>query len=571
MSFLQPMGLLLALALPLIIILHFRKQQVAEKNVSTLMLWNQVLREVQGVKTRSINRRLLLLLQLLIGALLVLALARPVWIASWHGEEVTIALDCSLSMQAVEGGATRLAKAGDELTGYLATLPDDVRINLVLLQKNSRLVLEKASPDEVVERLARIACTSEVLDMETAAGVLNACPAPRVVITDKELPLGDKRIKVGEHLENMGITGGTYDYHTHAALCRVKNYASADRTVLLQLEDDRGRRDVQKVDIPAGREADVNWPRLDTGAQLLRVTIQNQDLLAVDNSFLLPVGDSFSKKVLLVGESYYLQQALASLPGITVQSVDRWDGVKDQYDLYIINQEPPAGMLPAEARVWRLNPPAKMLGGQIDGPAPLTISPGTLARDLESDLQGAYVNKCAVLKLQPGYRVVMEAAGKPVMAAADRRLYSTPDWDNTNLTLLPAFPILVDNILTWFFQDEAAWLQPGDQIYPERDRALRVQGPQGFNAALEGIPVTLGRPGIYQIMENGQKMRTIIVNPPSGLVSGTIEQSEKQNKNELTGGAALTGLLPPLNLQVIILVLALVLLAVEWQVYRREL
>lgn len=571
MSFLQPLGLLLALALPLIIVLHFRKRQVLEKEVSSLVLWDQVLREVQGVKARPINRYLLLLLQLLIGSLLVLALARPVWVAPWRGEEITVALDCSLSMQAAESGSTRLDRAKQELTGYLATLPDDVRLNLVLLQKNSRQVLEKARPQEVQEALAPIDCTSEALDVEMAARVLDACPAPRVVITDKDLPLGDRQIKVGGQPDNMGITGAAYDYYSHTVLCRVKNYGSRDRTALLQLEDGQGRRDVQKVAIPAGRETDMNWTRLNTGAQLLQITIQNQDLLAVDNSFLLPVGDSFNKKVLLVGQSYYLQQALASLPGITVQCVDRWEGVKDQYDLYIINQEPPAGMLPAKARVWRLNPPGEMLDGQIDGPAPLAISPGTLARDLEPDLQGAYADRCAALKVQPGCRAVMEAAGKPVMAAGDRLLYSTPDWDHTNLALLPSFPILVDNILAWFFQDEMPWLQPGDQVYPEQGRALQLTGPQGFSIALEGIPVTLGRPGVYQIMENDQKVRTMIVNPPPGLVAGALDRPEKRENAVNVGGTGPAGSLLSLNLQGIALVLVLVLLAVEWQVYRREL
>ncbi|MCG8403416.1 MAG: VWA domain-containing protein [Firmicutes bacterium] len=576
MNFLQPLGLLLALALPLIVILHLRKQQLMEKDVSSLILWDQVIREAQGVKTRRINRYLLLLLQLLIGALVVAALARPVLTAPFGGGEITVALDCSLSMQAAEGAGTRLQTAREELTDYLAALPDDVRVNLVLLQKKSRLALEQAPKKEVMEAVAHTTGTSEALDLEMAAGLLDTCPTPRVVFTDKELPLGDRRVMVGGVSDNLGITGGAYDYYSHTVLCRVKNYGPHSRTAVLGLEDRQARRDVQRVDIPAGREVDVTWPGPEPGAQLLRVTILNQDALPADNSFLLPVGEEFKKKVLVVGGDGYLQNALSSLPWINLTITQGWDEAQGEYDLYIMGREPPAGLLPGGAGAWWLSPPAEMLAGRINGPAALEVSPGPLARDL--DLREARAVGCPALKPRAGHRVALTAAGQPVITKSypagpenngvkgGRQVFSTLNGENTNLPRLPAYPILVENILQWFFAEDIPWRQPGDLLYPVEGKTLRLEGPGGFAGTLAQMPLTLDKPGVYYVSEGNVRVKTLLVNPPPGFTAGEPPETTGRKTGVAAGGGA-----PPLKLQNILLVLALVLLAAEWQVYRRDL
>ena len=570
MSFLQPLGLLLALALPLIALLHFRKRQLVEKQVSFLGFWDQVIREVQGVKSKKINRYLLLLLQLLIGLLIVLALARPVWLSSFQGKELTLALDCSLTMQAEEQGGTRFQKAREELIRYLEKVPGDVRVNLVLLKNKSQLLLQAAGKDQIIHKIRDIYCTNEALNVETAAEILAVCPGSSVVISDKELPLGDQWLKVGGVLENLGLTGGSYDYYSHTALCRVKNYGTSSRSAVLRLEDEQGRQEVQKVDILAGTETDVSWPGVWPEAQILQITIAEQDMLPVDNRWLLPVGKASQKQVLLVGEDYYLTRALTSIPYINVATQKQWEGGESNYDLYIIKKELSPGTLPPGAKVWWLSPPQELQGRKIKDPVPLKLLPGSFARNLE--LREVYAASCPVLNLREGEKTVLEAGGKAVMAYGSKDgakyLYSTLDWNNTNLPLLPGFPILVDNIINWFLP-EVLWQQPGDEVFPEKGKAMKLVDPVGTGRSLE-VPLLLEQPGIYNVTEGKSTVKTLVVNPPpepvSGEPPGEVKTGEQGNAAHTLHPSSVSSY----DLQKTFILLLLVLLAVEWQVFKRE-
>src|SRR4030095_6333019 len=102
MQFLTPLGFwLTALAIPIILLymLKLRRKQV---QVSSTFLWEQLLREQQAnAPWEKIKRNLLLLLQLLILAALVIALARPaIAVSTVASGSVIVLLDASASMNA---------------------------------------------------------------------------------------------------------------------------------------------------------------------------------------------------------------------------------------------------------------------------------------------------------------------------------------------------------------------------------------------------------------------------------------------------------------------------------------
>ncbi|WFD10701.1 BatA domain-containing protein [Tepidibacter hydrothermalis] len=77
MKFLNPIGLLFSLLLGVIILFYFKKNQVVEKYVSTTKFWDEILKEVEGVRTRKIDKYLLLIIQMIIGLLVVISIANP--------------------------------------------------------------------------------------------------------------------------------------------------------------------------------------------------------------------------------------------------------------------------------------------------------------------------------------------------------------------------------------------------------------------------------------------------------------------------------------------------------------
>ncbi|MBL8165950.1 MAG: BatA domain-containing protein, partial [Anaerolineae bacterium] len=78
MSFLTPLALLGALLAIPIILLYMLRLRRREVVVSSTFLWQQIVRDNEAnTPWQRLRRNLLLLLQLIILALLVLALARP--------------------------------------------------------------------------------------------------------------------------------------------------------------------------------------------------------------------------------------------------------------------------------------------------------------------------------------------------------------------------------------------------------------------------------------------------------------------------------------------------------------
>lgn len=130
-SYLAPTAGIIAAAItvPLLLGLYFLKLRRRPARVSSTMLWESAVRDLQAnVPFRMIRPSWLLLLQLLIIALFVLALARPaIELSGAGGERTIIAIDRSASMSArdapaertTDGPSTRLEHAKRE-AGVLA-------------------------------------------------------------------------------------------------------------------------------------------------------------------------------------------------------------------------------------------------------------------------------------------------------------------------------------------------------------------------------------------------------------------------------------------------------------------
>ncbi|WMT39922.1 VWA domain-containing protein [Paenibacillus sp. D2_2] len=113
-------GLWFGLAIPVILLMYLFKRKYIDTTVSSHLLWNHVLRNIEANRPwQKLQNRLLLWLQLLVAALLVFALMAPyLWVQGGSKHTVVI-VDASASMSTLldeqaEQGADR---AGDTATG----------------------------------------------------------------------------------------------------------------------------------------------------------------------------------------------------------------------------------------------------------------------------------------------------------------------------------------------------------------------------------------------------------------------------------------------------------------------
>src|SRR6266852_1404908 len=126
MSFLAPAALALsALAVPIILLymLRLRRRDVP---VSSTMLWQQLLRDLEAnAPWQRLRRNLLLLLQLLILAALVIALARPfVEVPTVTTGRIALLIDASASMNATDVQPSRFEAAKQQALGIVDTLTE---------------------------------------------------------------------------------------------------------------------------------------------------------------------------------------------------------------------------------------------------------------------------------------------------------------------------------------------------------------------------------------------------------------------------------------------------------------
>ncbi len=117
MSFLNIWALsIAAVVVPALLILYFLKLRRREQVVSSTLLWKRAVQDLQvNAPFQRLRKNLLLFLQLLVLALAILALARPIiQTAAADESRVVILIDRSGSMNAREGDHTRLDDAKEQ-------------------------------------------------------------------------------------------------------------------------------------------------------------------------------------------------------------------------------------------------------------------------------------------------------------------------------------------------------------------------------------------------------------------------------------------------------------------------
>ncbi|MCT4564908.1 MAG: VWA domain-containing protein [Maledivibacter sp.] len=564
MGFSNPLGWLLSLILPLIILIHLRKQQFKEREISYLGLWDEVIEEVQGIKKNRINKYLLLLLQLLIGILIVMAFAGPIWIDTFDGERLIIALDTSLTMMAEENSDSRMEIAKEEIKSYMNTIDDDVSMDLIILGRKTKKIIEAGDKQRILKELTKIKATCEALNIKSTDTLLSSCPKPIILFTDKNLAFGDKQIKVGGEIENIGIIDGSYDYYNDTALFRIRNYGKKDKSLILELRDENSWHDIQRVNIPSNDIIDVNWINVPHDSQSLKMSIKKEDMLSIDNQFILPIGDRYKKKVLMIGENYFLQRALKSLPYINLKTVNEYND-DGGFDLYIINKYMKEKETSNLKKIWYLNPNENMLGEYLQEYGELKITDEEFSKDIK--LREIYLKDFSYLKSDNDLQSILGVGERTVMAYKTdsdiKEIYSTIDLSKTNLSMKADFPILVDNIMKWFFKGEKNWYEPGDEIYVEGS-SVKLQTSTKTRDISRGELIELDEVGGYELTNDAGTIKSFFVNPPNMEninYSTAIGGSEKSN-------TLYSNSLKRIDLKNIIIILLLIFMVLEWEVFK---
>ena len=619
MQFLTPIGFLLAgLAIPILLLymLKLRRRQV---QVSSTFLWIQLLRDQQAnAPWQKLKRNLLLILQLLILAALVTAFARPAMrVPVVASGSAIVLLDASASMNATDVSPSRFEAARNSVQELINGLTSASSMTLILVGTSPQTLISSETDKSLLgNALDNATVTNGHADWQAAfalaAGAArgNQGKATIVIVSDGGLPKeglpalpGDVRfVPIGVTQNNLAISAMALR-PTQAGpqlFIETKNYGDTERKVLLSVYFNDELIDARQLTLNADSNGSITLDNLSnaTGIYKARLSDPTQgndslDSLALDDTAFAVYQSASARRVLLVSNgNLFLEQVLASLPGIQpFRAPPAEDGTiklpADPFDLYIFD-----GILPAQvpdANLLLINPstnPFFEVGPASKEINPVQVHEHELTRFV--DWSNVHILQARQVQAPAWADVLIEADTGPLVFAGEtnkRRIAAlTFDLRESDLPLQIAYPILFSNLINYLAPpsaiDSSRSLQPGEAlaIIPQTNvEEIVIASPS--NRAYT-LPPTQNELTFTETFETGFYAVNFIsgdTNTVEYFAVNLFDGTESDIRPQETIQVGSTTVTPTASQQIgqrelwpWLAGLALIILMVEWQAYHRR-
>ncbi|MBX3176573.1 MAG: VWA domain-containing protein [Candidatus Hydrogenedentes bacterium] len=544
MSFLYPLAFLGLLLFIPVILLYLLKQRRARVTVSTLLFWDDILRDEHRVASVTRLRKLLsLLLQLLVLLLLILALARPILASDALGaRRVVILVDVSASMHAREGERTRFDIARDHAHDVIAGLASGDAAMLVAVGPQPDIVVPLTESRRALrEALDAVQPEHTPANLSAALHLLHQLPPdPRetwvYVVSDGSLdpvpfdPPPDMRfafLAAGSRQDNIGIVAfqarplpaSPRDFEI---LFEVVNESDEPRTLPFALFVGDNLVDANEVTIPARGAAHRSIRQFSPEGGPVRLELETGDAFPLDDTAhaVLPAVED-TRVVLVTEGNLFLESALATADGIDLSvappAAYAPGAAEGGHAVYVFDGWAPEN--PPDAHAIYIGRWPATLGiaaeGEIADP---------MITDWERDhpinrrlsLANITIGGAPRLAAPDNFATLVSSFGQPLVLLDDtaehRALVVAFNTAQSDLPLRAAFPMLIANAIQYLAEVRAedTWRGPPlgavlglDELAPWTQGLdiARVLAP-GESAPPEAPPapirIAVNKTGIYQ-------------------------------------------------------------------------
>jgi hypothetical protein len=586
----------LVLLAPLVL-LHLRRRGLVVREVPSLLLWEQIdLVDAKG--SRGLQRPplpLLLALQALALTLLVFALAEPSSRAPVAKPTQVLVLDDSWQMQA----AGRMAEAKREAERVLVADPPATPVGIVLANGSSS-VLYHGTRAGALATLARVTPSAAPADLASAltvaAGLLTGAHDSVVLIRAPEDPLPPvnaapdelQTFTLAPPIADQGIfnAGARCDLGA-STTCEV--YATVRNTAAHAVDElvaaDAAGHPAVSLRVRVAAHASAPLFLVSEPGERVSLRLRGSDPLPADDEAWVTVpaaGDlPTSSVVTLVGtpaNALATARAFAAVPGVslrlrTAATFSRDDA--EQSDLVVLDHSIPRAGLPSSPAVLLIDPP-RLPEGRVGGPLGESVVSGTdagseLLEGVELSSLAIAANAAARLMPPPWLAPVVWSPDGVLLAAGGngRQRVAALAFEpgQSNLTQLPALPILAANFVRWAAGWAPATATAGVPFSVEATSGIRTTtleqgGTMVTRARVTRAPVVLdpGRPGLYSVHETGPgTARSALVAVNTAEASPAASTPVDLLSARIGGGSR-----APVNRAFWFLAAALLLLALEW-------
>jgi hypothetical protein len=344
MSFLTPLAFLGFLLFIPVILLYLLKQKRRRVIVSTLMFWDEILRDEHSVASITKLRKILsLLLQLLVLLLLILALAQPILAKDTLGaRRIVILLDTSASMLTDESGQTRFALAQAKAREVITGMASGDTAMLVSVGAHQETVMPFTSSRRTLqEALDGISAGHGGTNFADAFAFLKQLPPDEretwvYVIGDgafDSVPFeGNEKMRfaylpVGQAKDNVGITA--FQVRPLPALPRdfeimftIANESDAEVSLPFEVHVADSLVDADEITVPARGIVNHSLRQFSATGGAVKLVADWDDAFQLDNTAYAVLPPAVVAPVALVTEgNYFFESALMTDDAIKLESM----------------------------------------------------------------------------------------------------------------------------------------------------------------------------------------------------------------------------------------------------------
>jgi hypothetical protein len=360
MNFLAPFAFLFAATLPVVIVFYMLKRRRTVRLVSSTLLWQKFLAETQAnAPFQKLRNNWLLILQLLMLALAVFALARPYFAATTQEPGlVVVILDGSASMQARDESPNRFEAARKEALKLVDGLKDTDQM-IVLLSAGNTVV--RQSPTAEKSTLRRVLAECQPGDtptrVEEAFKLAQTLAKNRANVevhffSDGAIPVAENLTSIklpviyhqfGKRANNAGITAMDVRPHPEDPAQRVVfasvfNASTNTQTVSAELRFNGQFVDTKVLNLPAREAASTVFAVEQKQSGTYTLKLKSDDDLAADNEASIISKMPRPVKVLLVtGGNRFLEKALRSAANVELSTASQLNSGGRGYDIVVLD------------------------------------------------------------------------------------------------------------------------------------------------------------------------------------------------------------------------------------------
>ena len=604
MTFLNPLGLLLLLSLPAIILVHLFRQERRVHEISSLYLWQEVIPEHSRRVRPQVLRNPNLLLQLAAALFASLALAQPHlrFEAGTAAPEMILLIDDSASMQS--GSPTpRMEIARNRAREIIGRAPSSTRIMLVTTGPRPTVVQPFTTDRSLLyDQVRSINATDGAGDLGAAIRLVRGLTAgpdtDLVLITDGAIG-PDRTPELPANLRTELVAGGEGDPARPAnraitafelrsrpgdgtveALVAVANYSDEPAELVLRLTADGETLSERRFALATDEK------RLITTEMPARATVYsaelagNEDALAVDDrAYAVAAGERPLRVQLVTLGNVFLESFLSIYPNIAL-TVNEQVRRNAPFDLVILDRvDAPTGLRGNVVALGTTLPDGPFAPSEY---APLSRAVSVRNHPVVRDVRLDQVQIARLMsgELSPRATVIAASGDQPVLYAyrGDELTLvgSTFALSESDLTVRTGFPVLMHNIIEWLAPaapaGEIGYVQAGSvvNLYVPPGEEVVVVAPDG--TAYRSTPRTspfefahTDRVGIYEVQ--GASFRSRFA----------VSLADREESNLLVRLAARTEVDPDSADQAAsapvwhwLALVALTLLVADWSVWARR-